>query len=150
LPLFEVLSECCAIVKPQAQMKNIHLHVLQNEEPPAVYADRIKLKQVLGNLLSNALKHTESGGQVTIEWKKNPPGRVRITDTGIGISPEKIEQLFESYSRSGQEEGPEEGMGIGLAAIKKLVEMMDGTIGVTSTEGGGSTFWIELRASEAG
>ncbi len=150
LPLFEVLSECCTVVKPEAQMKNIHLHVLQNEEPPAVYADRMKLKQALVNLLSNAIKYTTSGGQVTIGWEKNVSDRVRvsITDTGIGIPAEKIEQLFETYSRPGQEEGSEERTGIGLAMIKNLVEMMDGTIGVTSIEGVGSTFWIELRAPE--
>jgi signal transduction histidine kinase len=147
LPLFEVLSECCTMMKPQAQMKSIHLHILQNEEPPAVYADPINLKQVLINLLSNAIKYTPSGGQVTIEWGKNSPDRVRISimDTGIGIPAEKIEQLFESYSRPGQEERSEEKMAIGLPVIKKLVEMMGGTIGVTSTEGAGSTFWVELR-----
>jgi signal transduction histidine kinase len=151
LPLFDVVDECYAMMKPQAQMKSIHLRLLRNEDYPAVYADRTKLKQVLINLLSNAIKYTPVGGNATIQWENNFPNRVRVSivDTGIGIAAEKMDELFEPYNRLGQEDGPEEGMGIGLTVTKKLVEMMGGTIGVTSSEDAGSTFWIELPATEA-
>lgn len=133
-------------------MKNIGLHLSRNDEFLAVYADRTKLKQVLINLLSNAIKYTPAGGKVTIEWKKNASNQVQVSiaDTGIGVPTEKMDQLFEPYNRLGQEDGPEEGMGIGLTVTKKLVEMMGGTIGVASTEGAGSTFWVELLAVEGG
>ena len=152
LPLFDILDECYMMMKPQALLKSIHLRVLRNEDCPAVYADRTKLKQVLINLLSNAIKYTLDGGKVTIQWENSFPDRTRISirDTGIGIAAEKMDELFEPYNRLGQEAGSEEGMGIGLTVTKKLVEIMDGTIGVTSTEGAGSTFWIELAATQAG
>ena len=151
LPLFEILSECRTMMKPQAQMKDIHLRLSRNDDSLAVYADRTKLKQVLINLLSNAIKYTPNAGKVTIEWEKNASNRVRIsiTDTGIGVPAEKMDQLFQPYNRLGQEAGPEEGIGIGLTVTKKLVEMMGGTIGVASTEDTGSTFWIELLAADA-
>ncbi len=151
LPLFDILDECYMMMKPQALLKSIHLRLLRNEDSPAVYADRTKLKQVLINLLSNAIKYTPGGGKVNIEWKTTFPNRIRISivDTGIGVASEKMDELFEPYNRLGQEDGPEEGMGIGLTVTKKLVEMMGGTIGVTSTEGVGSTFWIELPVAEA-
>ena len=146
LSLFAVSSECRTMMKPQAQMKNIHLHLLQNDGLLAVYANRVKLKQVLIDLLSNAIKNAPTGGQVTIEWKKNIPDRARVSimDTGMGVPAEEIDRLLQPYGCLGQEDGPEEGMGIGLTVAKKLVEMMGGTIGVTSTEDAGSTFWIEL------
>lgn len=149
-PLLDVLNECRGMMKPQAQMKSIHLHFSENARSFSVYADRTKLKQVLINLLSNAIKYTPSEGTVTVEWKEASSGwaRVSIKDTGIGVPSEKIGQLFEPYNRLGQETGPEEGMGIGLTVAKKLVEMMGGTIGVDSTEEVGSTFWIELVSAE--
>ncbi len=148
-PLLDVLDECHQMMKPQAQMKDIHLK-LSTAAPVSVYTDRTKLKQVLINLLSNAIKYTSAAGAVTVEWEKKASKRVRINvkDTGIGIPVEKMGQLFEPYNRLGQEAGPEEGMGIGLTVVKKLVEMMGGTIGVESTEDAGSTFWIELLSAE--
>lgn len=130
-------------------MKNIHLHLLQNDELLAVYANRAKLKQVLIDLLSSAIKNAPTGGQVTIEWKKNIPDRARVSilDTGMGVPAEEIDRLLQPYGHLRQEDDREEETGIGLTVAKKLVEMMGGTIGVTSTEGAGSTFWIELLAA---
>lgn len=130
-------------------MKNIHLHLLQNDELLAVYANRAKLKQVLIDLLSNAIKNAPTGGQVTIEWEKNIPDRARVSilDTGMGVPAEEIDRLLQPYGHLRQEDDREEETGIGLTVAKKLVEMMGGTIGVTSTEGAGSTFWIELLAA---
>src|SRR6185369_12263098 len=103
------------------------------------------------NLLSNALKYNRVGGSVTVECATNLPERVRISisDSGAGLPPDKLAQLFEPFNRLGQETGAEEGTGIGLVVSKRLVELMGGTIGVESTVGVGSVFWIELSAAEA-
>jgi CheY-like chemotaxis protein/anti-sigma regulatory factor (Ser/Thr protein kinase) len=112
-----------------------------------VEADRTRLKQVLINLLSNAVKYNKAGGQVVVDFTTSTPGRIRICvkDTGEGLSPDKLSQLFQPFNRLGKEAGIEEGTGIGLMVSKQLVELMRGEIGVESTVGTGSTFWIELN-----
>ncbi len=104
------------------------------------------MKQVLINLLSNAIKYNQAGGTVVVDCALDTPGRIRISvrDTGAGLSPEKLAQLFQSFNRLGQEASGEEGTGIGLVVSKRLVELMQGMIGVESTVGAGSVFWIEL------
>ena len=113
-----------------------------------MHADRTRLwKQVLINLLSNAIKYNRPGGtSVTVDCSAHDAHRTRITvtDTGAGLSAEKLSQLFQSFNRLGQEAGAEEGTGIGLVVSKRLVELMDGLIGADSTVGVGSVFWIEL------
>lgn len=85
-------------------------------------------------------------GRLLVECERINPKRVRVSvkDTGVGVPPEKLDHLFEAFNRLGQESGSEEGTGIGLMVTKKLVEMMDGTIGVESSVGVGSVFWVEL------
>jgi CheY-like chemotaxis protein/anti-sigma regulatory factor (Ser/Thr protein kinase) len=118
--------------------------------PRFVSADRTRLKQVLINLLSNAIKYNTEHGKVTIQCIDTPPGRIRICvgDTGDGLTPEKIDQLFQPFNRLGQEANIEQGTGIGLVMTKRLVELMGGVIGVESTVGKGSTFWIEMNITE--
>lgn len=109
-------------------------------------SDEVRLKQVLINLLSNAIKYNRPGGQVTVSVENRPNGKLRIivADTGIGVPPEKMQLLFQPFNRLGAEFGKIEGHGIGLALTKKLVECMDGEIGVTSAVGEGSEFWVEF------
>jgi PAS domain S-box-containing protein len=151
LSLPEVLLDCQMMVEPQAQQRGLSLHFPVLEAPCQVLADRTRLKQVLVNLLSNAIKYNREGGQVTVCCHTVPmqgaPGqrlRISVHDTGQGLAPEKIAQLFQSFNRLGQESSAVEGTGIGLVVSKRLVELMQGEIGVSSTVGTGSEFWIEL------
>jgi CheY-like chemotaxis protein len=107
------------------------------------------VKQVLINLLSNAIKYNRAGGSVEVSCSANTAERIRISvqDTGEGLSPEKLSQLFQPFNRLGQEASAEEGTGIGLVVSKRLVELMGGEIGAESTVGVGSVFWIELNSA---
>ena len=147
--LAEVMVECQAMIEPQRQTRGLSLAFPEFTVPCSVEADRTRLKQVLINLLSNALKYNRPGGSVVVEVDKPTEERVRISirDTGEGLAPEKLAQLFESFNRLGQEASVEEGTGIGLVVSKRLVELMGGVIGVESVVGVGSVFWIELMAA---
>jgi CheY-like chemotaxis protein len=105
------------------------------------------VKQVLINLLSNAIKYNKVGGTVVVDWVASAPGRIRICvkDSGKGLTPDKLTQLFQPFNRLGQEANAEEGTGIGLVTTKRLVELMGGVIGAESTVGKGSVFWIEMN-----
>jgi signal transduction histidine kinase len=109
------------------------------------------LKQVLLNLLSNAVKYNREGGMVEVDCDVTASGRIRVSikDTGSGLPPEKLTQLFQQFNRLGQEAGSVEGTGIGLVVTKQLVELMGGKIGVESTVGVGSVFWFELILAES-
>jgi CheY-like chemotaxis protein len=100
------------------------------------------------NLLSNAIKYNRVGGRVDLHCRATAAYRVRISlqDTGEGLAADKLAQLFQPFNLLGQEAGAQEGTGIGLVVSKRLVELMGGTIGVESTVGVGSVFWIELTA----
>jgi CheY-like chemotaxis protein len=103
------------------------------------------------NLLSNAIKYNRVDGKVSVECTVSRADWIRISvrDTGAGLAPEQLAQLFQPFNRLGQETNIEEGTGIGLVVCKRLVEMMQGYIGVQSTVGQGSVFWVELsRAAE--
>jgi CheY-like chemotaxis protein/anti-sigma regulatory factor (Ser/Thr protein kinase) len=111
-----------------------------------VRADRTRVKQILLNLLSNAIKYNHAGGTVTVECTLRSPERIRISvgDTGPGLAADKLAQLFQPFNRLGQQAGGEEGTGIGLVMTKRLIELMGGVIGVESTAGVGSVFWVEM------
>jgi CheY-like chemotaxis protein len=144
------MVECQAMIEPQRQSRGISMTFPAGDLPTCVEADRTRLKQVLINLLSNALKYNRPSGSVVVEVATPAPGRVRISirDTGEGLSADKVAQLFESFNRLGQEASVEEGTGIGLVVSKRLVELMGGVIGVESVVGVGSVFWIELLSTD--
>lgn len=145
-----ILQECRDMIAPLASQRGIGM-AFPDACPLNVLADRTRLKQILLNLLSNALKYNREQGQVAIECAPHAGGRVRISvrDTGVGLDAEQLALLFQPFNRLGQEGGTEEGSGIGLVVTKRLVELMDGNIGVSSAPGEGSIFWIELRVVDA-
>jgi PAS domain S-box-containing protein len=148
--LADVMHECQNMVEPQARQRRIHVSFPQMAVPHIVKADRTRVKQVLINLLSNAIKYNRPGGTVVVTCAASAPGRIRICveDTGEGLSPADIAQLFQPFNRLGQAATAEEGTGIGLVVSKRLVELMGGVIGVESKVGKGSVFWIELNLTE--
>jgi CheY-like chemotaxis protein len=106
---------------------------------------------VLINLLSNAVKYNRAGGAVEVAYSLRPSNRLRISvrDKGEGLSEDKLAQLFQPFNRLGQEATKVQGTGIGLVVSKRLVELMGGEIGVQSTVGEGSVFWIEINIAAA-
>ncbi len=149
--LTEVLLECQGMIEPQAQQRGIRMTYPRSDTPYYVLADRTRVKQVLINLLSNAIKYNREQGTVEVKCSGSAPERVRVSvrDTGAGLNPEHLGQLFQPFNRLGQEAGGEEGTGIGLVVAKQLVELMGGAIGAESTVGAGSVFWFELDSAAA-
>ncbi len=149
--LCEVLSECQAMMDAQAIQYGIRMTFPIMDKPIFVWADQTRLKQIIINLLSNAIKYNKSNGSVVVVCEASEPDRIRIIvkDTGEGLVPDKIAQLFQPFNRLGQEASGVAGTGIGLVVTKQLVELMEGVIGVESGVGTGSQFWVELRSTAA-
>ena len=146
-----IMTECQSMIEPQAKKRGIRLSFPRFDEPCFVLADRTRVKQILINILSNSIKYNRTDGSVTVEWAASPPCSIRVSirDTGAGLPPEKLAQLFQPFNRLGQEGSAEEGTGIGLVVTKRLVQLMGGTIGVESVVGAGSVFWVELNSAVA-
>ncbi len=151
MALAEVLADCQAMVEPHARQRGIHLQFTAPPQPLLVKADRTRVKQIFVNLLSNAIKYNRQDGVIEVTCALIADHRVRISvrDSGLGLSPDKLAQLFQPFNRLGQEGGVEEGTGIGLVVSKRLVELMGGSIVAASQEGVGSVFSVELPASLA-
>jgi signal transduction histidine kinase/ActR/RegA family two-component response regulator len=147
--LREILAECKSMVEPMADQRHIRV-LFPDNCPEIVMADRTRLKQVLLNLLSNAVKYNREQGAVVLDCSIVSPERVRLSvqDTGLGLNSAQLASLFQPFNRLGQERGAEEGTGIGLVVTKHLVELMGGAIGVSSSAGVGTVFWIELTATQ--
>jgi signal transduction histidine kinase/ActR/RegA family two-component response regulator len=145
----EILAECRTMIGPLAAARGINLRFPETLGG-VVQADRTRLKQVLLNLLSNAVKYNRDGGVVTLECTQAGTRlRLSVRDTGMGLSSDQLAGLFQPFNRLGQEGGAQEGTGIGLVVTRRLIELMGGSIGVASSPGAGSTFWIELATAES-
>ncbi len=140
-----LIERCAVHIENQAKTRDIRLKPPGNNDY-TVFADPLRLQQVLSNLLSNAVKYNCEGGSITIEcaMAKDQHVRVSVHDTGRGLSPGQISRLFRPFERLESAYDGIEGTGIGLALTKHLVEGMQGRIGVDSEFGAGSTFWFEL------
>jgi PAS domain S-box-containing protein len=142
-----VLGESVDLVRPTAARNGIVVRapeVLQSKL--FVRADQQRLKQVLLNLLSNAIKYNRPGGMVEVSCEPVGEDRVRLVvrDTGAGLAPGKLDRLFTPFDRLGADQSGVEGTGLGLALSRGLMQAMGGGMGVESTEGEGSRFWVEL------
>lgn len=152
-----LIEQISAIMTPQARALGLRLDIqVKNIRHNYFYGDLLRINQILLNLLSNAVKFTPEGGFVNLLAEEaeadEETGRARyrftVSDTGVGMSEEFLERLFEPFSRS-SEAAPIEGTGLGLSIVKGLIELMGGTISVESRPGGGSVFLVELECETA-
>ena len=151
-----VIYETMDIVRLQADNRNLNLQLVNSPSNQlSIKSDRQRLKQILLNLISNAVKYNREGGSVTVRTEKMPPNvegtvsiRISVSDTGPGISPEDLPKLFQPFERIGAEKSSTEGTGLGLAVVKKLIDAMGGNLGADSEPGNGSTFWFEMPYCE--
>lgn len=153
LPL--LLHEAVMTVQPQAADRRltVTLEITPEADFPMLIGDAEKVKQVLLNLLTNAVKYNREGGQVWIRAFPSEGGQqvqIEVQDTGPGIAPQYLEHLFEKFYRVADAEGYTEGTGLGLAIARRIVEMHGGTIGVRSEVGVGTTFFFTLPLPKPG
>ncbi|MFY7960647.1 MAG: ATP-binding protein [Elsteraceae bacterium] len=145
-PLGSLFEQIEATMGSMAQAHGVTLTLPPPTLATAVSADPARLRQVLQNLISNAIKYNRPGGSVTIDVARQRPGRVRVyvSDTGTGIPIERQGELFQAFNRLGLEQSSIEGTGIGLAICRHLMTLMGGAIDFASAPGVGSQFWVEL------
>jgi len=146
-----LLQSALSLVDPLACQHEIEINTVEGSVTHYnVLADVIKLKQVVLNLLTNAIKYNTKHGSVTVTYRNTKDSMlIQVSDTGDGLSPEQIERLFIPFTRLGRERGSIQGTGIGLTICKELIEKMGGKIGVDSKVGVGSTFWVMLPLAGA-
>jgi signal transduction histidine kinase/ActR/RegA family two-component response regulator len=145
--LSNLIDDVLSLISPLGAKQNINIINLIPQEPDLlVQGDFTRLKQVLLNLMSNAVKYNKPGGSITLNCQKNDAGKIciSISDTGEGISQDNLKQLFQPFNRMDAENSSVEGTGIGLTITKRLVELMNGNISVKSNPGMGSCFSIEI------
>ena len=146
VPLAELLTETLGMVEPVAVPAQIELRIDQRQGAEAAQADPVRLRQVLINLLGNAIKYNRRGGWVELRVSPDSPGMLlfEVQDNGIGMSELQLAELFTPFNRLGRDASVPQGTGIGLVICQRLVELMGGEMSVTSREGEGSTFTFRL------
>ncbi|MEA3362341.1 MAG: PAS domain S-box protein [Thermodesulfobacteriota bacterium] len=145
-----VLDDCFALIRPLAQEKSITItNQCEGKGLSLIRADLTRVKQVVLNFLSNAVKYNDPGGSVVIDIETDIPGFLRfvVVDNGIGIPEDKQKDIFTPFARAVENPDDIEGTGIGMTITKQLVEKMGGDIGFESQSGAGSTFWFTLPVS---
>lgn len=141
----DTLEETISLVQPLAAKQGVQLDLLPENLDHEVLSSSQRFKQIILNLLSNAVKFNRKGGSVTVSCEKFEDClRIRVTDTGRGISTEDMTKLFIPFERLDVGDTVIEGAGLGLSLSKHLVEAMGGRIGVESVKGEGTTFWVDL------
>ena len=148
----DAVEEALSLMRPLAAERGTDLAIAEPLDPKSyVMADQQRLKQVILNLLTNAVKYTPPEGKVAVSCTASGAGlmRVVVTDNGDGIAPGKLARLFTPFDRLGAEQTTVEGTGLGLALCQRLMDAMNGSIGVDTVVGQGSTFWIELRSVDS-
>lgn len=156
IEVHDIINEIKDSLLFSANQKGIMINSELNYTIPIyIKADKQRLKQVLINLVNNAIKYNHEGGEVNIMVDIKPisedgytPVRISVSDNGWGIEEKDLERIFIPFERVGAEKSKVEGTGLGLAVVKQLVDIMGGKVGVKSEPGKGSTFWIELQQSE--
>jgi len=144
----ELAADIMMAYQLKADEKKIRLNIQAPDNLPLVFADISLTERVLQNLLDNAFKFTPAGGTITIHLIETNAGvKVAITDTGVGISPEDLTHIFERYKQIHPRSPQSKGMGIGLAIVKKILELHQAVINVYSEPGKGTTFNFELQAA---
>jgi protein-histidine pros-kinase len=143
-----VINEVITLIMPMSQERRIKIINMISIPKLIIYGDRIRLKQVFLNLISNAVKYNIENGMISIFYRKTAQGKVRISieDSGVGFSKDKVSDLFEPFTRLNEDTSEIEGTGIGLTITRRLIEQMRGDIFVESTPGKGSCFTLELQA----
>ena len=141
----EVMQDCAAMIEPLATKQHISMTFAPLTDDAFVCADKTRLKQIMVNLLTNAIKYNRPNGAAMVDYTLSQKTlRICVNDTGAGLTKDELAQLFQPFNRLGRQAIAEEGTGIGLIVCKRLIALMHGKIGVQSTVGVGSQFWIEL------
>lgn len=149
LELEPVLHDALSMVGEAAKRSDIQLIAPQTPLMVSVKADRLRLRQVLVNLLINAIKYNHKGGSVRVRvWEDGDQVHCAVTDSGCGMTPEQLAHLFEPFNRLGAEQSGIEGTGIGLVIVKRLLGLMDGELSVESRRGVGSVFTLSLPRAD--
>jgi signal transduction histidine kinase len=139
------IANTLSLVRERAHRRSIAMRCGMHEPAPTVHADERKVKQVLLNLLSNALKFTPEGGSVDVSTRGTDQWvEVAVADTGVGIAPENLEAVFEEFRQVGAKDQQVGGTGLGLAISRKFIELHGGRLWVTSAPGAGSTFTFSV------
>jgi len=157
LDLRTTIEDAISMVLPLADTMGVRTWIsgrrsdfigLDGDDPITVLADRVRLRQILVNLLSNAIKYNRLGGEVRVGWQIGEERcEIFVKDDGVGMGPDKIDQLFEPFNRLGAENSKIEGTGIGLVLSRRLVELMHGQLRIESALGVGTTAFVTLERS---
>ncbi|MDE2565624.1 MAG: response regulator, partial [Burkholderiales bacterium] len=150
-------AACRSMLANSAQQRGVTLHDGLQDDALAVLADATRLKQVLTNLISNAIKYNREGGSVSLSARREPGGpagaaeciAIDVADDGLGMTESQLDSLFQPYNRLGREASDIEGTGIGLVISRRLAELMGGTLEASSTAGRGSVFTLRLAPARA-
>jgi signal transduction histidine kinase len=147
----EILKDVTNIVRFQADQKHIDVSYIESTEVLAVSVDRKHFRQVLINLLTNAVKYTPDGGKIEV-WAERAPSqliRINVKDSGVGIDPSQRDKVFAPFERLNHSYSRQQaGVGLGLSLAKRLAEINGGSLDFESKLGTGSRFWVLLKSAE--